>query len=195
MEEKMALCTDSEVKTFLGIKDTQKDDIIALLIPAAQNAIEEYCGAVFDTVEEGGTVTEYHNGDTNRVLLKRYPLDSSVAPIVYEDADREFDAEDLVDSDDYYVDYDTGIIYFDFEAMKGWGAIKVTYTPKYPASGAVSNIPSALKLACIKLVAWEMKRGVDVGVTSRGMPGGTSVSFTADGIPKEIKDVLDLFKP
>ncbi len=190
----MALTTKAEVKVFLTITDTSKDTIIDALIPAAQNIIEEYCAMSFDAVT--GTITEYHDGGVNRVILKRYPLASTPAIVVYEDAGREFETEDLVDSDDYRVDLDAGIIYFDYDLGKGWGSIKVIYTPKFPASGATTYIPDAIKQACIELVAWKMKRGVlgDVGVVSRGMPGGTSVSFTTAEIPPEIKAVLDLFR-
>ena len=193
----MALCSLEEVKIFLGFgeEDDSKDTVIEFLIPAAQSFIEEYCKRTFGEIDEEGQITEYRHGGVNRVLLKSYPIAMEPAPEVYEDCSRVFGEDTLVDPGDYHIDYDSGIIFFDYEVEKGWGAIKIVYAPTIGEEEEDIVAPLALKQACIELVVWKMRRGSagDIGVVSRGMPGGTSVTFTAEGIPPEIREALDLF--
>jgi hypothetical protein len=269
----MALCTKEDVKVFLKISDSDKDTLITILIPAAQGLIEEYCNRIF---EKGG-VTEYSNGGVDRICLKRYPVTiTELTPLeVYEDGNREFEDDSLVDSTDYYVDTDKGIIYFDYLLEKTYGAIKITYTGGYtvPITVAsvnrkrVSNvatietngvhgltvgdnvlisglsgtgyngtwlvasipntihftfantgsnetevadtggtvtgdnpsntiIPQAIKQVCIELVSRKLKTGVsgDIGLVSKGTPGGISIAFNQTDLLPEAKIVLDIFR-
>lgn len=186
----MALATKDDVKIFLKIpaNDTDKDASITALIPAVQSTIEEYCNRAFDK----GTVTEYHHGGQDRLFLKRYPI--IIAPqtplTVYEDGNRVFGENSLVDSDDYYVDVEDGIIYFDYMLEKTYGGIKVHYT------GGYETIPGAIKQACVEIVVRKLKTGStgDVGVASKGTPGGINVTFNLEELLPEDKLVLDLFR-
>lgn len=182
----MAICSTQSVKDFLKLDDTSRDTQIVTLIPAAQSFIEEYCRRVFEKAE----VTEYHHGGSNRILIKRYPIVSTPAPIVWDDWDRDYETDDIVDADDYFVDYDNGIFFFDYELGKGYGSIKVKYT------GGYTTVPEAVRQACVELVARKIRAGApgDTGVVSKGMPGGTSVTFSTDGLLPETKLALDLFK-
>ncbi len=182
----MSLCTLAEVKSFINLDGTTKDDRIDDLILAAQGFIEEYCNRAFEKL----SVTEYYHGGVNRIGVKRPPIASSPAPVIYEDADRDYEAEDLVDADDYFVDEENGFIDFDYEIMKGFGAIKITYT------GGYAVIPYTVKQACIELVVRKLKTGDtgDIGVLSRGTSGGGNVSFSLDALLPETKRALELFK-
>lgn len=137
----MALCTKEDVKTFLKIIDSDKDNQITALIPAVQSIISEYCNREFERKE----VTEYHNGGVDRIGLKRYPVTiTELTPFkVYEDGNREFEDDSLVDEDDYYVDIEDGIIYFDYFLEKTYGAIKITYTGGYTILTTVMSINRA----------------------------------------------------
>lgn len=186
----MALCVKDDVKTFLKIPviDIDKDALIIVLIPAAQSIIEEYCNRVFDK----GTVTEYHHGGQDRLFLKRYPLIvASQTPLtVYEDGNRVFGGDSLVDDADYYVDVGNGILCFDYELTKVYGGIKVCYT------GGYETIPGAIKQVCIEIVARKLKTGStgDVGVASKGTPGGINVTFNLEDLLPEDKFVLNTFR-
>lgn len=182
----MALTTKQDVKDFLVITDTGKDTIIEALILVVQSFIEEYCHRIFEKL----AVTEYYHGGVDRICVKRPPIASSPAPVIYEDYSREYEADDIVDSDDYYIDYDTGIIYFDYNLEKGPGSIKITYT------GGYTTIPQAIKQACVELVARKVKLGAtgDIGVVSKGTPGGINVTFSMAEILPETKEALDLFR-
>jgi hypothetical protein len=184
----MALCTVQNVKDFLKITDTDKDTLITSLIPAAQSLIEEYCNRLF----EQGAETEYSNGGVDRICLKRYPLIvAEGTPLkVYEDGSRDYGEDTLVDSDDYHVDIDNGIILFDYLLEKSYGAVKVIYT------GGYATVPSAVSQACVELVARKLKIGMsgDIGLISKGTPGGINISFSQADLIPEVKIVLDSFR-
>ena len=156
------------------------------MILASQSFIEGYCNRIF----EQAAYVEYYNGGVNRIFVDNPPIASSPALVVYEDYSRDFEADDLVDSDDYAIDYDDGIISFDYNLEKGFGSIKVSYT------GGFSTVPYAVKQACIELVARKLKLGDtgDVGIVNKGSPGGMSISFSTDEILPETKKMLDLFR-
>jgi hypothetical protein len=184
----MALCTRAEVKAYLTLTDseTQQDSLIDSLILAAQGFIEEYCNRTF----EKSAVTEYHKGGSNRIFLKRPPIDTVQTLQVWDSWDRTYLSDDLIDSDDYYVEVDTGIVYFDYEIGGVSGSIKVAYT------GGFAVIPPAISQACVELVARKTKEGPSgaLGVPTRTIPEGGSVSFVIDALLPQTKIALDLYR-
>lgn len=184
----MSLCTRQNVKDFLQLAntDTSKDDLIDLLIPAAQGFVEEYCKRIFEKQE----YTEFYNGGVDRVFVKNPPIWATPAPVVYEDWEREFSEEDKVDSTDMSVDYDVGILYFDYELAKAYNSIKVVYTGGFP------QIPAAVRQACVELVARKVRTSNtgDIGVSSKSTPAGAlNVNFDMSEILLETKKALDLY--
>jgi len=191
----MALCEVGDVKVFLRISDEDKDDLIETLIPPAQAFIETFCGQNFTGISE---VIEYFHGGTDRFILKQYPIimdNEYYDPLsVYLDTNREFGDETLVDSSDYFLDTDCGIIYFDYELGKTYGSLKVVYAAGYGEN--VEAIPVALKQVCIEMVARKLKIGTtgDVGLISKGTPGGISIVFSQADLLPEHKLILESFK-
>src|SRR3989337_3036051 len=122
----MAYCTKAEVKLYLDIRETEveKDALIEALIISSQAFIDEYCNRVF----EQAAVTEYHDGGSNRIFLDRYPIASSPAVQIWDSWDRAYASTDLIDTDDYFVDSENGIIKFDYDV--GGSAIQ-QFQPKY----------------------------------------------------------------
>lgn len=269
----MNICTKDDVKKFLKITDTDKDEQIVALIPAAQSLIEEYCNREFVKTR----TIEYHNGGTDRICLFRYPVFiNDLSPIkIYEDVGRRFGDESLINDSDYYVDWDIGIVHFDYFLTKAYGSIKVVYTGGYAipttvktvsrsrsndiaiittdaphglvagdtviisgvgdpdyngtwsvldtseptkfayacsgtdepetedSDGLVTNkspenllLPGALRQVCVELVARRLKTGLtgDIGITTKGTPGGISISFNQADLLPEAKLILDLFR-
>ncbi len=186
----MALCTKAEVKTYLAMEsdDVSKDVLIDALILAAQGFIEEYCNRIFDQA----SLTEYYKGGSNRIFIKRYPIDKTKTIQVWDSWDRVYATDDLIDSDDYYVDGDDGVIEFDYEVGGSPGSIKVTYTGGY----AVADLPSAIKQACIELVARKVKEGPSgaLGVPNRSIPEGGTVVFVTDDLLPQTKVVLNTYR-
>ena len=182
----MTYCTNSDVKSYLKIPvaDTSLDAIIAIFIPACETFIEEYCGRDFDVEAR----TQFFSGPTKTLKLDHFPVDLTEEIKIWDDSERKYEDEDLIDSDDYWVDGEKGIIYVDYEI--GWlaGSIKVTYT------GGIGAIPDPIKVACIELVAKKIKDGPqgNLGVSSRSGEGG-NVSFSTDALLPITKLALDLY--
>jgi len=186
----MAYCSSEEVKSYADINptDTTKDELIESLILASQSFIDEYCGRSF----EKSAVTEYF-GDkaTNRLLLSKFPIDTKKTIKIWDSWDRAYADTDLVDSNDYFIDADNGMIKLDYEIGGSPGSVKVAYT------GGFLTIPAAIKQACVELVTRKLKEGPSggLGVPSRSLPGiGGNVTFVIDALLPQTKIALDLYK-
>lgn len=185
----MAYCTTEEVKAYADINttDTSKDTLIDSLITACSSFIDEYCGKAFGK----SNMTEYF-GDvpTTRLILTKYPVDTKKTIQIWDSWDRTYESTDLVPSTDYHVDADNGIIKLDYEVGGSPGSVKVTY------SAGFLTIPGAIKQACIELVTRKLKEGPQggLGVPSRALPGGGSVTFVIEALLPQTKIALDLYK-
>jgi len=183
-----AYCTKEQVKSFLDIKITEedKDALITTLITSSQAFIDEYCGQSFDQA----ALIEYHDGGSNKVFLERFPVASSPVPQVWDSWDRTYGTNDLIPPSDYIIDYDEGIITFDYDIGGSPGAVKVSYT------GGLSSVPAPIAQACIELVARKIKEGPSggLGVPNRAIPGGGSVSYVIDALLPQTKIVLDMYR-
>lgn len=184
----MAYCTKAEVKLYLDIKETEveKDALIDTLILSSQAFIDEYCNRVFEQV----AVTEYHDGGSNKIFLNRYPVASTPAVQIWDSWDRTYANPDLIDSDDYFVDSENGIIKFDYDVGGSPGAVKIVYT------GGFATIPTPISQACIELVARKIKEGPSggLGVPSRALPGGGNVTYVIDALLPQTKVALDAYR-
>ena len=183
----MPYATKVQVKAYLEIKTSEisKDDLIDALIGFCDEFINEYCNRTFTQA----AVTEYHDGGSNKVFLNRFPVASSPAVQVWDSWDRSYASTDLIDSDDYFVDTENGILKFDYDIGGSPGAVKVTYT------GGYSTIPGPITQACIELVARKLKEGPSggVGVPSRSLPNGGSVTFEIGALLSQTKIALDAY--
>lgn len=186
----MTYCNVREVKQYLDPNDSNsdKDNLISDLILAAQSFIEAYCNRIFTQA----AVIEYHYGGSDRIFLKRYPVASSPAVQIWDSWDRTYPSSDLIDTDDYYVDTENGIIQFDYPVGGSPAAVKISYTGGY----ASASFPAAIKQACIELVARKIKEGTggSLGAPTRTIPEGGSVQFAIDDILPQTKAVLNSFR-
>jgi hypothetical protein len=186
----MGYCTLEQVKEYVDIKttETDKDSLINTLIASSQAFIEEYCNRKFEKSVE----TEYHEGGSNKIFVKKYPIFASPAPQIWDSWDRLYASTDLILATDYFIDYDKGIISFDYEVGGSPGAVKVVYTGGYKSY----LIPLPVSQACIELVARKLKEGPSggLGVPSRALPGGGNVTFVIDALLPQTKIALDLYK-
>ncbi len=189
----MALCTKDDVKSYLKKTDPDSDDQIDRLIPAAQGFIEGYCRRSFEAQAVPTDIIEYHNGKTNRIFLAQFPASPTPEIKVYEDGTRDFGAGTLVDGKDYYIDFDSGIIFFDYELTPGWGSVKVVYRVPATPAGTVDGEVAVAKQACIEIVARKLKIGIsgDIGVMSRTIATGSTVTFSQADLLPETKIALD----
>jgi hypothetical protein len=182
----MALCTKENVKSYLDLpaSDTDKDAEIERLIPLAKSFLEEYCNREF----EAEAVTEYHYGGSRKIAVKKYPIDTTKTLQVWDDWQRVYGSDTLIDSDDYYVDAEMGIIEFDYPVGGFPGSVKVSYTG--------GDTPGLIIQASIELVAIKIKEGVqgNLGVPNRSIPEAGGVSFVVEDILPQTKKALDLMR-
>lgn len=181
-----ALTSLARTKDFLQETTTDHDDLLTLLISAVSRASEKWCGTY---LKERTAIVEYHNGEGGTIVFTdNIPITTFTS--MYEDTDRDFAADTLVDSDDYYVTESIGKIERDDEEFEtGVGSIKLTYNAGY------STIPEDLQLACWTWVAHIFKER-DKGswhMASLGA-GGETTAFVLDKPPADVQTLLAQYK-
>lgn len=128
--------------------------------------------------------TEYYNGDGDVILiLRKLPVNSITS--IYDDLDRTFDeTEDQIDSSNYSVDSESGILQFDGAVMcKGVQNIRVIYNAGYNA------VPANVQIACEKLVMAdyiEKVTGVNTGI-------GDDQIYKPDKLRKDAWRILEAY--
>lgn len=175
------LCSIDDVKTYLGLTGTDHDTRLTALVEAASEAIESFCRRQFTQTQH----TEYHDGMGSGVLLLDHHPAQSVTSVKV-DANRAFASAEAIDSDDYVVYGDEGMIQLvagTFAA--GVRNVQVVYTAGYSA------IPDDVAQACVQLVAaWfhRGRQGAD-GIDTERL-GDYSASYAARGLPQPVVELL-----
>jgi len=131
------------VKEYLRISSSNDDTLLNNLIARAEDEADMYCHRVF----AAATYTEYYDGNgLSKMNLKHYPVNSITS--IHDDLDREYGADDLIDSDDYVFEADSGIVKLDGLTFTGGiQNIKVIYNAGY------ATLPDDVTDAIVKLVA------------------------------------------
>lgn len=165
----MALVTLAEYKTYAGISGTDDDAVLQVLISAAQDAIERFCGRDAGGFESG-TKTEYYDGRGSEYLFLRSWPASSITSVKWRDAagnlttisatsyrlksDRTLVRTGVnrgrFTSDEWGYVGEEALTYPQFSVQpqfsEGLGNIEVVY------AGGFATIPGSLKLAVYRLV-------------------------------------------
>lgn len=165
--------------------DTSKDEQIKSFINRALGILERYIGRQIKSRE----YTEYYDGDgTDQLLVNHWPI-ISVASL-HDDPDRAFTSETLIDSTDYNIYANEGMIrLFNDEGVfvTGEQNIKLVYTAGY------ATIPDDLELAATILVAHFYNKSAGEGHTSLGL-GGFNKSFNMAAIPDEVRFIVEPYR-
>ncbi len=175
------LCTLADVKAYLGISGSTYDGVLGTLIDAASEAIENYCRRRFSETEH----TEYHDGwGSTQIVLDHHPIASVSA--LYDDLNRDFDSETLIESDDYAFYPEEGIL----ELLQGifqTGVrnIKAVYTAGY------ATVPTDVAQAARILVASWFNRGRQGGDgISQETLGQYAAHYANDPLPVQVLSLL-----
>lgn len=170
----MALMTRTEVKAALGITSTGQDAQIDALLEPVSNALQALTGRQI----EDRTVTEYHDGAGQTcVVLNHRPITAVTS--VHDDLTGSYGSGTEVDSDNYRIDYDRGMIrltgavpndYFitgrDIDAytfQDGSLNVKVVYSAGYPSGHPMLD---AAELVFAELMAQALNRAANAGLES-----------------------------
>lgn len=160
----MPLITAAQAKAYIpGISGTGLDTTLEALIEAADQALAAWCR--FPLPSSGGerTLTSasyvlYLDGPGGQELWLPMAPVSAVASI-YDDPDCAYGSTTLVDSGDYTLFADEGLVRLDYDAVHGtWSktgrALKVSCTAGY------SSTPDWVRHACAMLVAHWWRREI-----------------------------------
>ena len=129
----------TEFKQIRGVQTGNDDTRLTALLASAIGAVENMIG--YKMAYPSAVITEKYTGDnTNKLVLKYKPIDSTKAMTLTIDDD----TEDLTDANEYFVDYENATILkyagvFASELM----SVVVTYWGGYTSA----TIPEPLKLA------------------------------------------------
>ena len=140
--------TIAEAKLFCKITGTGDDALIAELIRAARETIEEYCGI---TIAQKTLVVEYDKLPKDGKLFLPYGPVSSGTAIVVKTIDEEDVATTLVNNTEWY---DTGYPWPTLRIASFWSSrvtrVQVEYVAGYGISTYTPPLPAMLKVAIMK---------------------------------------------
>jgi len=126
-----ALTTVARFKTYADISTASDDTLLEDLVNAVSDWVENYCGRRFK--QTAHSQKEIDSDGSKYLFCPEYPV-SSTASFTLEirtSAENE-DEWESIDSEDYFVDYDNGIITIAAgNWLKGKKKYRVTYTAGY----------------------------------------------------------------
>jgi len=170
----MAFISVMDIKVELDMKPTDIEDNYWLneLVTSVLSFWDDLSEMTWASTEQ----TEYHSADgyTDRIFVNHRPIASIDS--VYDDPDRDYESTDLIDSDDYTYDEEKGIVFFDYNLMKGLNNIRIIYTAGYSDSA----VPAWLKRLLIRQVAHWYQQGKEKrwDLSSKALPAGAgSVNY------------------
>lgn len=182
-----ALVTLDNTKTFLGITNNEKDELLKMLINMATDYIESQTGRRFTSAVN--TNEKIDGTGTSQIKLKRFPIITPPEVLLYvNDTADNTDSWTAIDSNDFWVDTETGIItrtssFLEFdesvendEALsetvftRGKEKYKATYTSGY------STVPYDIQFACMSMVGNLLATGKATGIKSESL-GDHSITY------------------
>jgi hypothetical protein len=195
------LCLLADIKTRLGLTNTDFDDIINSIIDGIDGIFDTYCGRPLLMTDEA--VTENYGIDEcrSRLLLNRYPIISITS--LKEAFDYDFTAaEALVSNADYRLSNKglNGIIYrLNGYWLDGEDIIEVIYRGGYcgaseAAAAGENALPDELREAAVMQACFMFKRKDDLGLSSISSQGGSISKFADVELLPLVKQVLDKYK-
>ena len=201
----MAIITTTEYKAYRGISDTAFDAVLAVLIPAVQERVEDYCSRKFDSA----SYTENISGDGSQTLItKHWPITAITSITVVSGststiltAATDYKASEALAATIYRMPFNGSI---GFGGISEWGDpirggvisprwveghenIEVQYTGGYTSG----TMPASLKLTMYELVDEELdRRGDSWRAAAVGEGAETKTMRAAPDIAQRWRDML-----
>lgn len=183
------MITSAELKTFIGLTNTNYDNAIAQIVNGVNKFVENYCSNKLIT----GNVEEYFDDedideDGNLYLGNRVNL--SALKLYRNDGTEFVPSWTEVPATEFVSYLDEGRLSVDVAGLllSGRKAWKATYTAGY----VIAQAPEELKLACLKLAGAVYNKRKAEGESSESLEGA-SVNF-AGSMSDEIKMLLSKYK-
>jgi hypothetical protein len=193
------LCTLSDIRLRLGLPEsnTENDALFTQLISSITSIFESYTGR--DLILNVNDVTEYLEGGSPWIRLKRYPVVSITS--IKESLDFDFaSADSLVVNDDYRLRPLTGLVLRQGpDWIGGIDAVEVKYKGGYCAAGVTPQagefgLPADLREAAISQAVFFFKRKDDIGLSGVSFEGGSFNKLANYELLPLVKQTLDQYK-
>ena len=181
----MTLCALADVKTYLGITDTNSDAVLTTLVTNASTLIESYCNRVFLSAP----YTETRNGTGGpKLLLLNAPI-TAVASLTV-DGYGIVPAPDAI-SPGYL--FDQQVLYirpgaYPGEFVRGIQNVTVSYTAGYV------TVPPDVNQACVELVAAKYAKRNRIDKHSETLGSAQTISFDLSDMPAQVKTALASYR-
>lgn len=194
--EPTELVSAATIKTALDKTGSGQDSAINLLPAVVTHFAETFCGR---PLLGKNSKTEYFDGrGHSELLLPRYPVTSVSSIRQSTDVPRVYDATTLIDSDNYVLDADTGIVSrIDGGTFyAGAQAVQVLYSAGYFADGTYT-IPKDLERACIMLASVLLEKGVAAlyHVTGERIEeGGAVTGVRFEDLPPTAREIFNRYR-
>lgn len=196
-----ALTTLARYKSFAKISNTTYDTLLTILINSVTEIIERYCNRRFKQTTYTNELLDSDGGEA--LFVKNIPvISSSTITLQERNSDENEDDWETVDAEDYYVDYDSGIIYKIGAGnwLAGRQRYRITYTAGYNFDNSSTyledTVAADVELACWKLVDNVFnKRGQVSNIKSESL-GDYSVTYgdVVTDMPDDVRNILDGYK-
>jgi uncharacterized phiE125 gp8 family phage protein len=177
----VTLCALADVKTYLGITDTNSDTVLTALVVNASAMCEAFCNRVFAQA----SYTETRNGSGKAAMTLANAPVSAVASVSVDGLPVIASASPTLGG--YVFDADTlylraGVYPCTFTA--GVQNVVVTYTAGF------ATIPPDVAQACIELVALKYAKRNRIDKASETLGTQQTISYTMADMPASVKTAL-----
>lgn len=177
-----AIVALADVKDYLKITSTKHDDLLTRAINSASQMIEDYTRRIFKEIE----VIQNMDGEGDDSLnLYHWPLVSFTSLT-------NRDTSTAISTTGYCIDLDVGIIFA--KGIRTFSELGYPWIEaKYQAGFA--TIPWNIQEACIKMSAleWAGRDSTRLGIVSKALNDGATLTYDKSDIPADIKLVLDQY--
>lgn len=192
-----ALCALEDVKSYLGITNTNQDALITTLISNASAFIESFCGRVF----ESASYSETRNGNGAASIFTRQSPITAVSSVTVDGVA----IQAAPDTISYGYVTDGQRIYLRGSAGVGTrtqallGGFPIAFTRgiqnvvlAYTAGYAV--IPADLNQACVELIADKLAKQSRIDKKSETLGSQQTVSFDLSDMPARVRTALGAYR-
>jgi hypothetical protein len=171
------LCTLADVKTYLGITDTNSDAVLTAMVTNVSALIESYCNRTFAST----AYVETRNGTGGMQLFMRQGPVISVSAVSI-DGIAQVPAPTPTTLG-YIVDEDT-IWLRNAAFTRGIQNVTVSYTAGY------GSIPADVIQSCIEVVAYHYAKRTRIDKSSETLGTAQTISFSQADLPASAKTAL-----